>query len=302
MLRSFKMLRTPGGKLYVSLMLILCIVGCHAAVLACGQGRPATEAEKGYYARVINTISKAIPSGPPGWNLMRQTEIEELRCVSFAVDEGYPLPVEYGVSWENIARTNKADDAVVQALNENTTNSSSNAERDKLLNNYAQLAEQYGETLDRGDIAKANQLQAEMEQLSQTLNGVLASQDQERSDAINQNCPRDVKLDIYVCANGSVSIPPDADEIDPIAGVRVLRTKGEFSSERGWREGYSYVLLGSFWDEDISSFAGQSMELTRGLPLTQIQSIVVKVQADPKRARAVLQQIDWAALKRLLNN
>jgi hypothetical protein len=37
-------------------------------------------------------------------------------------------------------------------------------------------------------------------------------------------------------------------------------------------------------------------------PALVVQNIVVKVQADPKRAERIIQKIDWESLKKLITN
>jgi hypothetical protein len=230
-------------------MLVIATVGVNAFAFADGSSRPSTEAEKQYYARVINTVAKAIPAGPRGWGLVGQTEIEELTIVSTTVDNGQPLEVDYMISWKDAERIRKAEDATVQKLISSGT-----------------------------------------------------TQEQEITNIIKQNYPHDVAMDIDVRVNGNVYIPPEAVAAEPYAGAQVLRTEGEFSNSRYWQEGYTIVFLGSFWKDGVSQYIGETAELPHDQSPMKIQSIVINIQADPERTRKVLQQINWAALKRLLND
>lgn len=249
MLKFTKKNWAADSRLYIVLMLVIGIVGFNASVFADGSSRSATEAEKQYYARVINTVAKALPAGPRGWGVVGQTEIEELAIVSTTVDDGCPLWVDYRIAWKDAERIRKAEESITQKLISSGT-----------------------------------------------------TQEQEVTNIIKQNYPHDVAMEIDVAINGNVYIPPEAVTADTFAGAQVLQTEGEFSSNYYWQEGYTFVFLGSFWDGGVSKYIGQTSELTQGQSPMQIQSIVISIQADPERTRKVLQQINWAALKGLLNN
>jgi hypothetical protein len=128
------------------------------------------------------------------------------------------------------------------------------------------------------------------------------TQEDEVTNFIKQNYPHDVAMEIDIIVNGRLYIPPEAVIADTVVGASVLRTEGEFDPHLYWQEGCTYVFLGSFWNGDVSQYRGETPELAQGLPPTQIQSIVINIQADPERTRKVLQQINWASLKGLLNN
>lgn len=236
-------------RLYIILILIIGIVGCNVVAFADGPTRPPTAIEKQYYDRVINTIVKAIPAGPSGWSKTGQTKIVKLTEVSTALDDGLPFEVDYMISWKDVERLRKAEEATV------------------------------GKAVDSG-----------------------VTQEDEITNLIKEKYPHDVAMEINIIVNGEVYIPPEAGIADPVAGAPVLRTKGEFDPHRYWQEGCTYVFLGSFWNGDVSQYIGDTPELTHSLPPTRIQSIVVSIQADPERTKTILQQINWDALKDLLNN
>ena len=49
---------------------------------------------------------------------------------------------------------------------------------------------------------------------------------------------------------------------------------------------------------------GTSIETNaqNGIPSTVVQTIFISVQADPARARQVLEKINWSVLKKLIQN
>ena len=114
--------------------------------------------------------------------------------------------------------------------------------------------------------------------------------------------PHDVKTTIRIEANlTSLGVYENSFEaVESIAGGRSFRSAGEFNTSRGWREGTTFVFLGKNWKMNDS--AGKYMETTAdpGLPHTAVQTIVVRIDADPARAEQILRQIKWDALKKIM--
>ncbi|WP_037591657.1 hypothetical protein [Sporomusa ovata] len=288
-------------RLYIILTLIVCLFGLCAVANADGGNRPATTAEKAYYARVMKVAAGAVPAGPPGWGLVEKTKIEELKWVSPSVDQGYYLGADYHVVWQNAAGRKKAEDATVQELFDNSQKP--DAERDKLLKELERISAELGRAVERGDQGRVQQLGEEADEVSRKIEALNNTQAEKEDEIGIRNRPHDTTLGIDVWVNTHITLPARAKALEPpVAGAQALRTEGEFLREKGWQEGCMYVFLGSFWADGVSQYLGQTPDLRLGLPPTQIQSIVVVVQADPARAQAVLRQIDWAALKGLLAN
>jgi hypothetical protein len=112
--------------------------------------------------------------------------------------------------------------------------------------------------------------------------------------------PRDVKARIDVLTNiSSQGIYEKVSPAPAIAGGLAYQSQGEYKS--GWREGSTYVFLGSGWKMGTSG--GTYINFMPGKKAsgsTVVQNLVVKIQADPKRAAQIIQKIDWAALNALL--
>lgn len=117
--------------------------------------------------------------------------------------------------------------------------------------------------------------------------------------------PHDVKVKIDIYANiSSQGIKVTA--APAIGGGLVYQSKGQYSSNNGWDEGSTYVFLGKTWKVDSSSSSSSTyINFTPNKSITTstvVQSIYVKVQADPKRAEQIIQKIDWETLKKLIKN
>jgi hypothetical protein len=113
----------------------------------------------------------------------------------------------------------------------------------------------------------------------------------------------DVKARIDIKTNISSEGIYEKAALGPsIAGGLVYQTPGEYSSNSGWRESSTYVFLGNHWEMGTSG--GTYINFTPEMEATSstlIQNIVVKIQADPDRAKQLIQKMDWDALKALLN-
>jgi hypothetical protein len=104
------------------------------------------------------------------------------------------------------------------------------------------------------------------------------------------------RIDLYTNIT-SQSLYDKASPATAIAGGLVYRTDGKYING-GWREGSTFVFLGGNW-----KLAGNYANFTPEKPAASsmvIQNIVVKIQADPKRADQFIQKIDWQALKALI--
>ncbi len=112
--------------------------------------------------------------------------------------------------------------------------------------------------------------------------------------------PPDVSVRVSVMVNHFYeSIPKDAARQEPVAGGISWRTQSK-DAQGSWREGTTWVFLGPGWK--LVEGPGPYMETVppKNAPALAVQNIVVKIQADPARAKGILAKIDWAALKKLI--
>jgi hypothetical protein len=115
--------------------------------------------------------------------------------------------------------------------------------------------------------------------------------------------PHDVKVRIDLQANIlNYGIYEQINPAVAIAGGQVYQSPGKFDSNTGWREGSVYVFLGKNWKLSRDGGTYMNTTATKGVPHTVVQTILVKVQADPTRAQQIIQKIDWEALKKLIKN
>jgi hypothetical protein len=277
-----------------------------AFINADGDSRPATKQEKDFYRQVKTTFSKAIPaSGPAGWEEVERSVIEELKRVGIAegADEEQPFVVDYYVAWRDSKRKEAADEKAQQALNAQVQQQQSqpdNAEYSKL----EKLADELGKAAEAGDMDKVSQLQAEMEKIAAKMNQIQSGNDTEQNQLQEKMAPHDVDARISICANYLYEdFYSPVKQQTSIAGGLVYRTEGKYTRERGWREGYTYVFLGKNWrsKRDGDSVSMEAAPI-KGLSNLTVQTITIKIQAAPARAKELINKINWELLKKLIKN
>ncbi len=284
-----------------------------AFINADGESRPATKQEKDFYRQVKTTFFKAIPaSGPAGWDEVERSVIEELRRVGIAEGaavkiEVQPFVVDYYVAWRDSKRKEAADEKAQQALSAQVQQQQAqpdNAEYLKLEKKYEKLADELGKAAEAGDMEKVLQLQAEMEEIAAKINRIQSGNDTEQNRLQEKMAPHDVDARVSICANYLYQdFYSPVKQQTSIAGGLVYRTEGEYTRERGWQEGYTYVFLGKNWRYKRNGDSG-SMEAApiKGLSNLTVQTVTVKIQAAPARAKELINKMNWELLEKLIKN
>jgi hypothetical protein len=285
--------------IYLGLMVLPVLVNADGDV----EERPATKEEKEFYKTVQATIAQALPANAPaGWEEAERSPIKELSYVP-AVEE--PLRVEYYVAWRDSARISAAEEATQEALRQQYFAQQAQpgtAEMDKLNAQMEKLSKELMEAINAGDMKKAMEIQAEMEKIAEKMKGIYGGRAAEQEKLIEEMAPRDVKARIYVAANSFDEwLGSTVKQEASVAGGLVYRNEGGFSRERGeWVEGYTYIFLGNWKYKEDGGYRYMAVAKNKGLPRTAVQTIVVKIQADPARTEELMKKIDWERLKKLI--
>jgi hypothetical protein len=221
-------------------------------VFADSDERPATPAEKAFYASVMNTFNKSLPPKPEGWDQTIFCSDTELARVTVGLEQ-YPLKAEYFIGWQDT----KAINAGQERLNAGLT----------------VLAK-------TGDFS-----------------------DQSIRDLQIRVLPHDVKVRIDLQANIlSLGIYEAIKPAPAIADGLVYRSESKYDSSGSWSEGATYIFLGKGWRMDKTPSTYMNFTLNKSAPYLSVQSIVVKIYADPNRAQMLAQKMDWDSLKKLIKN
>jgi len=113
----------------------------------------------------------------------------------------------------------------------------------------------------------------------------------------------DVKIRITLDVNQfGLGLDEKTKPAASIAGGLVFRSEGEDSPNTGWHEGATYIFLGKGWKVKRDGVTSVDTTTVKGVPSLTVQAIVVRVEADPERAKQIISKIDWEALKKLIKN
>ncbi|MFH1060776.1 MAG: hypothetical protein V1797_19110 [Pseudomonadota bacterium] len=281
----------------------LLVAGLLAALPATADGpsRPLSAAETAFFRRVLPALAQAAPPGPAGWELSEQSDPAPPRRLG-AGAEVEPLQAFYRVAWADAARLRQAQEAQAAAgtaAMQRQAGEQSAADQEQRLE---VLGEKLGAAAERGDQAEMLRLQKQMEEVSQAMARVFERQDRELKAAMDPHQARDAEAGVTILVNvfGEDFIGRVSPE-KPVAGLAAYRQEGEDDPRYGWREGTTWVFLGPGWKLiKTEDSAHMENEPRPELAHTEAQTIVVRVQADPRRARKLLEAMDWNALKALL--
>ena len=270
-------------------------------VKADGEARPANEAEKKFYQKVMTTLEQSCPAGPLGWEEVERTEIEELEYVGVG-SEDYPFSLAYGVEWVDSERSAASEESKVQAGLKTWQENQPDKAEQELMQKLEKIAEATGAAANKGDAAAIQRLTAEAEEIAAKLVEINSARDRKLNQAVEQVELHDIKAEIGIIINTfNESFYSPIIEEDSIQGLRMIRTEGEQSEHYGWREGTTSLFMGDWkkMEEDGSEPFFQA-EIRPGIPPTKVQTILIRVQAAPDRAMALIEGLDLDKLKSLL--
>jgi hypothetical protein len=267
-----------------------------------GESRPAKPGEKAFYANIYKVFEKACPPAPQGWR-------EDYRDQPFLTDsvgigaEFSPLTAVYSLRFQDDVTKRAADVKMLDAGGKVMNAHLENAARDALMKKMEAIAAEMGAAAQSGNIAGMQARQQEMEDVQTKLAKIQEANDQELNTAVSPHLAKDVTLDILIRANvfseEFYEVAPEA--LDPVGGFPACRHREGRQEGTVWEEGMTYVFLGNWLPPETSEDVTRVRSVSRaGAPHTEVQTLVVSVKGEAKRARAALEAMDWAALKGLL--
>jgi hypothetical protein len=128
-----------------------------------------------------------------------------------------------------------------------------------------------------------------------------AINDQAIHEIEKKTSPHDATLKIVMEANRfSTGIYEKVAPAAPVAGGLVFRSDSAYGSSGAWKEGATYIFLGKGWKVNKSDATWVETKPDKAAPSAAAQTIVVKITADPERAKQVISKIDWESLKKLI--
>lgn len=278
-------------------------------VWADGETRPATRAEMDFMHRVHAAFQKAAPrSGPGGWEETERSggEVDD-RVTKGA--EGYPMRLAYHLKWVDSAKIEAARQKMEEIARDQAASPAAATGPDPAQQRrYEELAAKIGAAAERGDVKTMERLQKEMEAVGQQMNRPFEESDRRIKAGSKAVAARDAYARLSIAVNESwISLPGASKgplKQAPIAGNPVYRMNDESYPENydEWVEGTTCVVLGPWKPANQGGEKGLAAGHKKKAPHTAVQSVNVCAQAEPARARALLEMVDWNTLKALLGN
>ncbi|MGD1044552.1 MAG: hypothetical protein ABR936_04375 [Bacteroidota bacterium] len=287
--------------LFSILVVIMNVMLISSLVFADGETRKATQKEKDFYRTVMQTLIKVLPAGPEGWS-EEKNQFTELELVTPDCEK-YPFRVSNGASWSDDTRKQAADEEMQKVLAPKMMSNASDPTYKKLTEERDKLAKEFGDALGKNDKPTVERLQSEMETNGKKIQAIIDANDKESDGIMEKMSARDVSIKVSIQVNEfSEGLNESVVQDAPVAGCLTYRSQGEWTKSNGWLEGTTYVLFGKGWH--LKTDGGTSIETKerKGIPSTTVQAIIVCVQADPARAKQVLEKIDWNLLKKIIQN
>jgi len=283
------------------IILIMNVILISSFVFADGETRKATQKEKDFYRLVMETLIKALPAGPEGWG-EEKSQFTELELVTPDCEK-YPFRVDCAASWIDDTRRQAADEEIQKVLGPKMMSNNSNPEITKLSEQNDKLAKELADAAGKNDKPALERLQKEMETNANKLHAILDANDKECDGIREKMSARDVSIKVSIQVNEfSRPLYEKVVQEPSVAGGLTYRSQGEWTKDNGWREGTTYVFLGKGWQMKTDGGSSIESKAQKGIPSTAVQTIFVLVQADPARAKQILEKIDWNALKKLIQN
>lgn len=259
----------------------MCLFLILATLSAAAQSRPATQADKAFVSKVLGACAKAIPPGPSGWEATLKPETAPPDSISAI--EGEPLPLSLAAAWTN-PKASK-------------TEPEKDPKEDALLVKQAELASALAQAGKKGDTAAEDRLQKELDDIETQLDKIESSREAAGPAAKAPATAQDSSLKITIEINPRViPLPKGAKAASPVAGCKAY-TLGEGNSGQ---PGGTLVLLGQWTEAKDEGSPRLESPKAPGAKVLSVQTLAVRVEASPSRAKQVVEKMDWAGLKGLL--
>ncbi len=283
------------GKRIGIVGLWVCAVGM--AVLADGDTRPTTAAERAFCGKVCGVFTAALPAPPQGWSLVDSSEPTPPAAV--AGRNARPIEVECRVVWQDAARARAAQQRQMAAFQSVKPDPALDAKQEKLQKQMSALSEQFGAAIQKNDAAGAKRIQEQLQSVSQELQKVLTAQSAGFTAAAKTGEVHDVRAEVSLQANGTYAYLRRATPEAPLAGLPIYRMEPDPQNTQ--EEGITAVFLGPWRSSPQSGGTALQAPPPTGASTTSVQTLIVRVQGDKTRARAILERVNWGTLRGLLS-
>jgi hypothetical protein len=264
----------------------------------CDKGyRDTTVAERTTMTNVLTAALAALPAPPTGWALTAEGETRGLQSICRDYDTA-PFPYDTSRFFDRVDNLEQRNQKMKAVYDQANAAAATKQPRIDALNaKLEEIAKKLGEAAGKGDFARAEALNKEVDAVNEQLKAVYAENDQtEQVTAAGLESERDTRIHIEVSAN---SMRESAGE-----GARPMAKPAGVSSAYRWSDDpksgtqdHVLLLLGT-WKAVENRY--ESTPRSGAAPAAP-SSLAIRVDADATRMDAIIAAIkivDLAAMLR----
>ena len=281
---------------------ILCclLLGCillPGGVWADSDARAATPAEKAFGRTLFSAFQRALPPLPPGWTETSRTD--EGDADYLIVDEGHAPTTIYEVTWEDSGKLEQAQEEQMRALEQFARQGGASPSPDQTAqaSRLEALGEDLAKAIDRGDLAKAAQIQKQMESVATGLQNAGEAQEKQIRELEAKHAATDARVRLNISLNQETLDLSDFVKGEPVNGYPVWQRRETDTADQV----ETVVFLGPWKKIREDGVDLMRLTLRRGGDLLRAQGLLIMIEAAPERTRKLLAAFRWQALAALLN-
>lgn len=283
-----------------ALLFTLLLVMLTSAILADSDARPADANEKQFFIDTIAACESAVASIKTTWEQTNKSGSEVIDYLPVGSDNA-PLSHHFYVEWANQPEIDKANAATSEALAGKVTEVQANSETPE-LKQLEELAEKVAAAATAGNLAEVEKLNKQIEEISAKQEAAFSVTDKSIKDIIERLAPRDAEIVVRIGINQryqSLDAEPTSGKLAD--GNTYYRLENGRMFNENWVEGTSYVFLGKDWQQKKEE-GNIAMEKAadQDKSYVDIQSVVIAVEAEQKRATEILNSMNLKALQTLI--
>ena len=261
-------------------------------IFADGDTRPATAGELACAGKTLGILCGAIPPPPSGWAVTKRGDTQPPHFLSGTKPRPMELVCEQ--TWEDRGRKQKAQSDAMTAMANIKPGQAAEASAAAAEKRFNDVMAKLTAASQKGDQAEIKRLQPEMQAASKAYQDAMMAKSKGLLDAAAKGRAADADAQIRVEANARYEYLDVAGQETVAPGITGYRVKGSSGDP-----GAIWVFLGPWQiSKDGSSTRFQLPPLNG--PSCSVVTVRVRVEADQARAKAILEKVNWTALKALI--
>jgi hypothetical protein len=278
-------------KIFILISLLLAFSTCLYA--DGGETRPATQAEKLYQRRVLETIREAMPESFAGFKLVNATEPYESEDMD-AGTEKWPLGINFNGTWVNDTLQQEANQKMQEIADSMTGDIGKSPKMQALMKKKEQIEAKMEQAAKNNDIDAIGRLGQEFEAVAKEI-------DKGYAPAVNAIPTEDyyeVKVSIGVnelTAELSKSIHK---ENAPVQGFKTFYYHDNEEGET--KRADSVMIYAGNWSCTVDNGVYMLKLNRKDVPHTTVQSYVINVTGKKEYTQKFMDNIKWDVLKGIM--